>query len=176
MPCVLNADQFDACFEKIEERFAIANREGNMRNILEQIGWSDIWDEIQSSNNDFHTFPSGKIVVLGGSECPENRLLGVAKELGLDKKRFEFCLDYEDTVRYDYRSLQYQAQYRVILAGPIPHKTSGTGEYASLISKLEHEPGFPKVIRLTANQALKITKSNFKAALEELLDTGYLVA
>lgn len=170
---LLNIDKLEVLLDNVRERILTANEDGSLNALLTRMGWSDL---LQENDDGFYSYPSGKIVVLGGSECPENRLLGVAKDLGLDKKRFEFCLDYEDTVRYDYRSLQYQAQYRVILAGPIPHKTSGTGEYASLISKLENEPGYPKVIRLTANQALKITKSNFKAALEELLYIGYLAA
>lgn len=170
---LLDIDKLEVLLDNVRERILTANEDGSLSALLTKIGWADL---LQENDDGFYSYPSGKIVVLGGAECPENRLLGVAKELGLDKKRFEFCLDYEEAVRYNYRKLQYQPQYSVVLAGPLPHKTTGTGEYASLVSKLENEPGYPKVIRLTANQALKITKSNFKAALEELLDTGYLVA
>lgn len=170
---LLDIDRFDVLLDNVRERLSIANEDESLTTLLTKIGWADL---LMEDDLGFYSYPSGKIVVLGGSECSEKRLLGVAKELGFAKKRFEFCLDYEDTVRYNYRKLQYQPQYSVVLAGPTPHKTSGTGEYSSMITALENEPGYPKVIRLTANQALKITKSNFKAALQELLDTGYLAA
>ena len=38
----------------------------------------------------------GKIVVIGQSETKINKLLAVAKELGFDKNRFEFYLDYNE--------------------------------------------------------------------------------
>ena len=170
---LLDIDKLEVLLDNVRERILTANEDGSLNALLTRMGWSDL---LQENDNGFYSYPSGKIVVLGDSECPANRLLGVAKELGLDKKRFEFCLDYEDAVRYNYRKLQYQPQYSVVLAGPLPHKTSGTSGYSSVIAALENDLGYPKVIRLTANQALKITKSNFKAALEELLYTGYLAA
>lgn len=170
---LLDIDRLEVLLDNVRERILNANEDGSLSKLLNRIGWADL---LQEEDLGFYSYPTGKIVVLGGSECPENRLLGIAKELGLDKKRFEFCLDYEGTVKYNYRKLQYQSLYRVILAGPTPHKTSGTSKYSSMITALENEPGYPKVVRLTANNALKITKSSFKAALEELLESGYLVA
>ena len=170
---LLTIDELDVLLEKMQERVLIANEDGSLKALLTRIGWEDL---LQEDDSCFYSYPSGKIVVLGGSECPENRLLGVAKELGFDKKRFEFCLDYDEVVKYDYRSIQYQPNYRVVLAGPMPHKTTGTGDYTSVITAMEKESGYPRVERLTANQALKITKSNFKAKLMELLENGFLVA
>lgn len=169
----LNDDEIGVLLDNVQERLLIANEDGSLEILLSKIGCDDL---LQKNNTGFYSYPTGKIFVLGGSECPENRLLGVAKELGLDKKRFEFCLDYKKAVKYDYRHLQYRPEYRVILAGPVPHKTSCAGDYASTISKLENTPGYPKVERLTANQALKITKSNFTAKLTELLERGFLIA
>ena len=169
----LTIDELDILMEKIQERVLVANEDGSLKTILSRIGLDDL---LQEDDFCFYSYPSGKIVVLGSSECPKNRLLGVAKELGFDKKRFEFCLDYDEVVKYDYRSIQYRPHYRVVLAGPMPHKTTGTGDYSSVISAMENESGYPRVERLTANQALKITKSNFKAKLVELLASGFLVA
>ena len=138
----LNDDEIGVLLDNVQERLLIANEDGSLEILLSKIGWDDL---LQKNNTGFYSYPTGKIFVLGGSECPENRLLGVAKELGLDKKRFEFCLDYKKAVKYDYRHLQYRPEY-------------------------------PKVERLTANQALKITKSNFTAKLTELLKGGFLIA
>ena len=170
---LLDITKLEVLLDTIRERIFNANENGTLLALLSQIGWDDL---LQDYDMVFYPYHYGKIIVLGGSDCPERRLIGVAKELGFGKDRFEFCLDYEEAVKYNYRKLRNDAKYSVILAGPIPHKATGTGEYVSLLSALENEPGYPKVVRLTANNALKITKSNFKAALEELLYTGYLAA
>ena len=177
MQLMLNADQLDMLSERVMQKLCIANRNGNLKQILETLGWQDILNEVLPCHNYFYSSPTGTIVVLGGSEVKEKHLRGVCKELGFtDKDRFEFHLDYDSLQKFRYQDLQWNDSYRAILVGPSPHKTSGTGEYASLISALEHEQGFPKLIKLTTGQELKITKSNFKAALEELLYTGYLAA
>jgi hypothetical protein len=170
---LLDIDRLEVLLDNVRERLLIANEDGSLNALLTKIGWADL---LQEDDLGFYSHPSGKIIVLGGSECPEKRLLGVAKELGFDKNRFEFCLDYEEVVRYNYRKLQCQPQYRVVLVGPIPHKTLGTSGYSSVITALEKESWYPRVERLTANEALKITKSNFKAKLMELLESGFLVA
>ena len=173
---VLNTKQLDELFEIIEQRLSIANREGRLPLLLEQLGWLDIWREFTSAEDHFHSYPTGKIVVLGGSEVKAEKLLGIAKELGFDKSRFEFCLDYEQAEKFNYAKMQYQSQYRLIIAGPVPHKTVGTGRYSSVLSAIRNEPGYPHLEELRANQELKITKSNFKATLLELLETGFLAA
>ena len=151
---LLDITKLEVLLDTIRERIFIANESGTLRTLLSQIGWDDL---LLDDDMGFYPYHNGKIIVLGGSECPERRLIGVAKELGFNKNRFEFCLNYEDAVKYNYRKLRNDAKYSVVLAGPIPHKATGTGEYESLLSALENEPGYPKVIRLTANQALKIT-------------------
>ena len=52
----------------------------------------------------------------------------------------------------------------------MPHKTSGTGDFSSAITRMEQDEGFPPVIRLGSND-LKISKSSFKAALEEAINS-----
>ena len=114
---------------------------------------------------------------MGGSEVKERHWRGVCKELGFtDKDRFEFYLDYETLQKFKYNDLQWNDSYRVLLVGPAPHKTSGTGEYASFLFALEKESGFPRIVKMTTGNELKITKSNFKATLKGLLDEGFLAA
>lgn len=56
------------------------------------------------------------------------------------------------------------------LADGWPNATqcSGKGDYGSVISALESEDGYPPVVRLGSN-GLKITKSDFRAKLEEMI-------
>ena len=56
----------------------------------------------------------------------------------------------------------------LLIVGPMPHSGSGKGGYGSVISALESEDGYPPVVRLGSN-GLKITKSDFRAKLEEMI-------
>ena len=62
----------------------------------------------------------------------------------------------------------WQPTYSLLMVGPMPHSGSEKGEYSSIISALEAEDGFPPIVRLGSN-GLKITKSDFKAKLEEMI-------
>lgn len=54
-------------------------------------------------------------MVVGASEVKENILSGIIKSFGLDKNRFEFCLDYNKAKTYPYKKLRYNPDYRVII-------------------------------------------------------------
>jgi hypothetical protein len=117
----------------------------------------------------------GKIVVLGASDVDEAHLLITAGKLGIDKKRFEFCLDYDAIQKYNFRKLQYSDKYRVILVGPMPHSSAGKSASSSAIADMEHHQDmYPRIIRLSAGTSLKITKSGFKEMLETLLHENYI--
>lgn len=147
-----------------------ANRTGVMEELLGMLEMTHLLQPTIRSETD----RDGKIVVIGESEVTEERLLAIAKGLGLEKKRFEFCLDYDKAQRFDYRKLQYEPSYRVVLFGPIPHSTAGKGESKSTITEIERKVGYPRVVRLQNGHALKITKNNFKTALMELIDENYI--
>ena len=177
MSLTLNIDQLEALSEKVMQKICEANRNGSLTQLMANMGWQELLNESCNANDNFHSLPIGNIVVLGGSEVKERHLRGVCKELGFtDKERFEFYLDYETLQKFKYKDLQWNDSYRVLLVGPAPHKTSGTGEYASLLSALENEPGFPRIVKMATGNELKITKSNFKAKLTELLESGFLAA
>ena len=55
----------------------------------------------------------------------------------------------------------------------MPHSTAGKGDSSSAIANMENASGYPKVIRLGSNE-LKITKTNFKMALQEQQAIGYI--
>ena len=90
--------------------------------------------------------------MIGNSQVKERDLLGIVKNLGLDKDRFEFCLDYDAIETYNFKKLQWNINYRLVIVGPMPHSTTGKINSRSTISEMEKpDNGYPKVIRLGAN-------------------------
>lgn len=156
--------------DKITHVLSKANREGRLEELLELLTMADL---LQPSTG-YTSYKDGKIVVIGASEAKESVLLSIANNLGIDKQRFEFCLDYDESQKYNYRKLQYDPNYRVVMFGPVPHSSIGKGESSSVITEMEGNDGYPRVVRLCSNQALKITKSNFKIELENLLAENYI--
>lgn len=168
---MLDVAELDELLEEIQKRVIEANRRDTLNELLECLGMSDLAKPVAPQ---FESYKDGKIVVIGQSEVKEDVLKVVAGKAGLNKNRFEFCLDYEEAKSYNYRKLQYSPIYRVILFGPVPHKTEGTADSSSVISEVENNEGYPKVVRIMAGNQLKITKTSFKQALDQLLDDGYI--
>lgn len=155
--------------DRITEILSRANRSGKLDELLNMLGFSDLLD----SGNCFETYKDGKIIVVGGTEVKEETLSSIGKQLGIDKKRFEFCLDYKDIQKYDFRKMQYAPQYRIILFGPTPHSGYGKGD-SSIITELENSEAYPRVERLISGNELKITKSNFREKLQQLIEEDYI--
>lgn len=166
----LEEDIMSALPDCLTEALTLANRSGRLVELLKMLGLS----ELIGTKSKFDTYTDGKIVVLGGSTVKEDVLLSIGKQLGIDKKRFEMCLDYDSLQKYNVRKMQYAPQYRVILCGPAPHSGQGKGDSSSIITELENSDAYPRVERLVAGNELKITKSNFRAKLQELVDEGYI--
>lgn len=156
--------------EKMTEILSRANRNGQLEELLKILGLSDMLE----SENTFETYKDGKIVVIGGTEVKEETLLAIGKQLGIDRKRFEFCLDYKDIQKYDFRKMQYSPLYRVILFGPTPHSGHGKGDSSSIISEIEKSEAYPRVERLISGQELKISKTNFREKLQQLIEEEYI--
>ena len=151
---------------KIFERISILNRTGQLNSLLNMLG-------IVSSDSVSLPNKRGKIVIVGDSEISKQQLEGIAKECGIAKNRLEFCLDYYEAKRFNFRKLQYNENYSAVLVGPMPHSTWGKDDFSSVLSALEKSDGYPPVSRLGSN-CLKITKSNFKSILMGLLNKGVL--
>ena len=167
---VLGIEEIEELLEEIRKRVLLANREGTLDRLLRSMGMHDLIEaQSQLGNKD------GRIVVLGGSDVDERILLGIAGGLGIDKSRFEFCLDYEAIQKYNFRKLQYSDKYRLILVGPMPHSTTGMRESASTIAEMEaHQEMYPRIIRLMSGNELKITKNGFREALQEAVAESYI--
>jgi hypothetical protein len=114
-------------------------------------------------NND-----KSKIIIIGDTAINENIILGIAKEYGYAKYQIEIHSDYTKIKSRDFDFIKYNSNYIGIIVGPVPHSSKSSGEYSSLLSKLESEQGYPKVSRALASGALKITKTSLKKSFEEI--------
>ncbi len=166
----LEDDIWEALPDCLTEALTLANRSGQLEELLKLLGLSDLIE----SKSKFDTYPDGKIVVLGGTTVKEEVLLAIGKQFGIDKNRFEMCLDYDSLQKYNVKKMQYAPQYRVILCGPAPHSGKGKEDRGSIIAELENSDAYPRVERLVAGNELKITKTNFRAKLQELVEEGYI--
>ena len=156
--------------ERLLGALSLANEQGKLQELLSLLLLPDLLEP----ENKYETHREGKIVVVGGSAVKKEVLLSIAKNLGIDKDRFEFCLDYEGAKRFNFQKMQYAPNYRVVLVGPMPHSVVGKDDNSSMIAKMENTEGFPRVERLIGGSELKITKSNFREKLQALLEEGYI--
>lgn len=144
------------------------NRTGQLEDLLALLGL----EHLLLADTGYHVYKKGKILVIGQSDVKVDVLISIGKKLGIEKDRFEFHLDYDDAKKFEFRKIQWDPMYSVILVGPMPHSGISKGNNSSVISTIEKEEGFPPVVRLGRTNALKISKSDFKEKLEELLKTG----
>ncbi len=167
---MLDYEELEEIIEKITAKITYANRTEDLEELLSGWGVSELLPQMTA----YDTMKNGKIVVVGASEVKENVLNGIIKSLGLEKSRFEFCLDYEKAKTFPYKKLRYNPNYRVIIFGPVPHSSTGKNDSSSVIAEMKNHEGYPRVEVLSGNHAVKITKSNFKESLTELIMENYI--
>lgn len=167
---MLDTVQLEELLDDIRIRIIEANRRGTLEELLAKMGMADLLE----AEDKYETYIDGKIVVIGESNVKEEVLRAIAEKAGVDKKRIEFCLDYQATQKYNYSKLYYAPQYRVVMFGAVPHSTTGTKNSGSVIAEMENKEGYPRVVRLMAGDQLKLTKSNFKQAIETLVAEKYI--
>lgn len=136
--------------------------------LLESYGLEDL---ISTSLPYFlDTQRNGNIILFGDSQIKIKDIHGCLKSLGIDKKRFEY-VPYDDVTNYNFKNLEYNSSYRLILIGPMPHSAKGMGDASSIIEWLTSNKNIAKTIKF---DNLKVTKSAFKEAIEKEIETGYL--
>lgn len=167
---MLNYEELEEIIEEITAKITLANRTGELESLLKSWGL----ENHLSNQSSYETDRDGKIVVVGASEVKENILSGIIKSFGLDKNRFEFCLDYNKTKTYPYKKLRYNPDYRVIIFGAVPHSSTGKNDSSSVIAEMKNHEGYPRVEVLSGNNEVKITKSNFKEAVHRLMYENYI--
>lgn len=162
-------EEIEEILDIIREKVCLSNREETLDELLSS------WDiEIKPKLSLYEPYKNGKILIIGQSTIDKNTIIGIAKSLNIDNSRLELVLDYRKAENYDFRKLQYNPLYRVIIVGPLPHKTAGTGCSSSVITEIENKEGYPRIVRSIANQELKITKSSIRTALSQLLNENYI--
>ncbi len=166
---VRGMEEIEEILDEIQKRVTFANRTDELDSLLKDWGLTEF-----ISNEEDDRYKSGKIVVIAGSEVEERILVAICKNCGIGKERLEFCLDYDKAQTYNYKKLRYNSAYSVVLFGAVPHSATGKGDSGSVVAELESQSGYPPIKRLMAGSELKITKSNFKNAIKELLDSNII--
>lgn len=140
-----------------------ANRMGDLDALLEGLGMSDLL----RSDGEPSPLKTGKIIVLGASQVPVDRLRKTASACGFDPDQFEFHTDYERFKHFDFGKIRGSMGYAAIFAGPMPHKTPGAAEASSFIARVENnQDDYPKLFKLGKPGELKITKNSFKDGIK----------
>lgn len=166
---VLGVLELEPIIDAIQRLVFEANRRDNLEELLEKLGLT----EFLQPECTYDTYKEGRILVVGNSEVDKKILLASAEKCGVSKARFEF-VSYDEATNYNFKKLQYNPNYRVVMFGATPHSASGKGDSSSIITAMENQSGYPKVIRMIANDKLKITKKNFKETLYKLLEIEYI--
>ncbi|MDZ7790374.1 MAG: hypothetical protein U5L08_07775 [Xanthomonadales bacterium] len=108
-----------------------------------------------------------RIIVVGQSRAAESHLAGICKHMGIDKDQVDFRLGYNAFDSLDINSRSTTHSVAGILIGPVPHKVPGQDDPVQALMRGE---GYPPTVRVETNSGeLKITKSSFRDALENLL-------
>lgn len=156
--------------ESITALLISLNTNGRLEEFLYLIGMGDLVD----GKEPLEVWSEGRVIVFGDTQIREKDLFGVAKDMGVSKERIEF-IDFNEAKRFDYKTLEYNHKVVAVMFGAVPHSTSGKGSDTSVITKMERKRDvFPKVIRLNANGTLKVTKTNFRESLKELIESGLI--
>lgn len=137
--------------------------------LLEKYGLNNLIPE--SAPYFFDTQKNGNIIMFGASQIKMREIYGYLKSFGISKDRFEH-ISYEEVTNYNFRNLEYNNNYRLILIGPMPHSAKGMGDNNSIIEWLTHNKNIAKT-RTFEN--LKVTKSSFKDVIREEIESGYLL-
>lgn len=147
--------------QKVREDIINANRCGILEEVLNRYNYAEKQEKWYSYPN------TSKMIVIGSIEVKQKEVLGCLKSVGIDKNRVEFYSDYEKLTNTNLGFLRNNFNYSDILVCAMPHKISGIGDNASLISMIESNPKeFPTLIKITDESGnLKYSNSAFKKAL-----------
>ncbi len=139
-----------------------------LRHYLHSIGLEKLVPEIDNFQ------PNGDIYILGDLSIKDHIVKQIFKEQRIDVDRIKIVKGYNEFKRYNFNRFQYDTSVRLIMVGPMPHSTKDKEEYDSVITRMENEEGFPKVVKLGTKGTLKITKSNLKDAIIKEIESNYL--
>ena len=156
----------------LRKKIRLANAEGNLEEYLRRIELQEVLPDRKRATSPFRK--TGTIIVIGDSKVKDDHLLAVAKKMGIAKERFELHTRYADLQKFEYCKLRYNMRYVLVLFGPAPHNVKAKYKMSSIISEFEKKEGYPETRRLHVNGTLKITKENFRGALDQALKEGLI--
>ncbi len=112
--------------------------------------------------------PTRKVLVMGASMVPVDKLRSITRKAGFDQDWFEYRLDYEKLDRRSVGRLR-NSSYSAVIVGPMHHSVEGRGDASSAIQRMkDHPESYPPVIEARDSNGLKITNNTFREALKEL--------
>lgn len=148
----------ETVYSKLSKEITNAYINNEINEVLLKYGF-----EVDSSKYNDYFINTSKILVIGDSRINNNDLLITAKKMGIDKDRIELVTEYKKLQHYNFRKLEYNMNYSDILVGPMPHKVK---DYENFIATVEkNQEKYPKMIKITSSNELKISKSTLKEAL-----------
>lgn len=167
------SELYSSLYEELPEKLlsvlTYLNRTGNLETVLEYAGLS----EFIKPKHIFESLRTGIILVVGGISTKKTDLKMTARKLGINDSRIQFY-DYNEVKSFDFSTVQYNLDYSAILFGPSPHSGISKGDSSSIMTALLQSEGYPPIRIIGNDTAIKITKSNFKNCLQELLQLGIL--
>ena len=165
---VLNSIELASLIEKVVSRITkeieIANRNNDINSYLSSIRCEDLIERY----NTYYDSRNAKILVVAGTEVNADDLRMAAKKNGINPNLLELRLDYNKNKHYDFSKLKNNSQYSDIIFGPVSHKVTGLGDYSNIIEMFNQNPEeYPKVIKASTGNDLKLTKTSFTDALKK---------
>ncbi|AVP54610.1 hypothetical protein C3B72_05510 [Clostridium tetani] len=152
----------------VMKRIISARSISELRAYLKSMGLEELTPEIDNFQ------PNGDIYILGDLSIKDNIVYQIFKDLSIDVNRVKIVKGYNEFKTYNFNRFQHDYSVRLIFVGPMPHSTQDKGDYSSIISRIEQEEGFPKIVRLGVEGNLKVTKTNLKEAVIKEIESNYL--
>lgn len=114
--------------------------------------------------------PHACIAVIGTGKNKLHVLKAIAKSYGLSDRNIEIVNGFEHSHNIPVDELRGH-KWKGVLLGPVPHSIHGVGGHTSLFDFVKDSVGKPVVLMKTNSDSgeVKVTKSSFKAGLEDLL-------
>ncbi len=166
---MLNHNEIQELHEKICDELLkiiiLKNRTNGLTNYINKIGMGALL-ESEEMTNPYVNLSNAKMLIVGDSSIAKNDIDNLLKELDMPTECYDI-VPFSKTKKYKFTLLKYQDKYSDVLFGPIPHSNTSKGDYSSVINMMRNEEGYPKVIVLSANKKLKISKSSLQEGIQD---------
>ena len=158
------ASLIDSVYDKIKTELYIANRFGNLEEVLKKYNLEEEKEIISS-----YYLPNSKVLIIGAVNANKNDIYKIFKKISISPDRIEILDEYEKLTGFDVEKLRYNTKYSDILVCAVPHKMKNIGDYPDMISMIEHNQAeFPLLNKITNESGeLRFSISGLKKAIEK---------